>query len=207
MGPFKATAVLLAAGLSQRFGADKRLHPLGNGEAMAVSVAKQLLSVCDQVIAVVRIDSDALVAPLQSLGVACVPCARAREGMGFSLATGVEFAASVGSDAVLLALADMPYVKLDTYKALLNALRGKASIVAPSFNGQRGNPVGFSADWFDELMRCRGDEGARKLLKAHEACVVHVPVCDAGIHQDIDRPDDFARFSVAVVPTWGPSSC
>jgi len=192
VAPFKATAVLLAAGLSQRFGADKRLHPLGNGEAMAVYVARQLLNVCSQVIAVVRSPSDPLVAPLQALGVTCVPCARAREGMGFSLATGVEYAAFTGSDAVLLVLADMPYVKLETYNALLNALRGKASIVVPSFNGERGHPVGFSAAWFDELMRCAGDEGARRLLSTHEVSVVHVPVCDPGIQQDIDHPDDFA---------------
>ena len=191
---FKVSGILLAAGIGQRFGADKRLYPLQNGEAMVVSVARQLLAVCDEVIAVVRSESDPVLPVLLGLGVLCVPCVRASEGMGFSLAKGVEFAASIGSDAVLLVLADMPYVKLETYNALLNALRGKASIVVPGFNGKRGHPVGFSAAWFSELMRCAGDEGARSLLSTHEACVMHIPVCDPGIQQDIDRPDDFARI-------------
>ncbi len=193
---FKLSGILLAAGISRRFGADKRLYPLQNGEAMAVSVARQLLNVCDEVIAVVRSEEDPVLPFLVRLGVLCVPCARASEGMGFSLATGVGFAASLGSDAVLLVLADMPYVELETYNALRNALCGKASIVVPSFNGKRGHPVGFSAVWFDELMRCTGDEGARSLLSTHDACVEHIPVCDSGIQQDIDHPDDFVRSSL-----------
>ncbi len=190
---FKLSGILLAAGFGQRFGADKRLYPLQNGEAMVVSVARQLLSVCDEVIAVVRNEQDPVLPFLVGLGVLCVPCPRASEGMGYSLATGAEFAASIRSDAVLLVLADMPYVELETYNVLRNALRGKASIVVPSFNGKRGHPVGFSAVWFEELMRCAGDEGARRLLSTHEACVVHIPVADPGIQQDIDHPDDFAR--------------
>jgi molybdenum cofactor cytidylyltransferase len=83
------TGLLLAAGSSRRFGADKRWHRLADGTPMAVASARRLLAACPHSIAVVRADDTALAELLTQEGLQCVVAERAGEGMGYSLAAGV----------------------------------------------------------------------------------------------------------------------
>jgi molybdenum cofactor cytidylyltransferase len=46
------------------------------------------------------------------------------------------------------------------------------------------------------LLLLRGDEGAKSLLKKHEALLVKVPIGDPGVLRDIDRPEDLAPPAV-----------
>jgi CTP:molybdopterin cytidylyltransferase MocA len=51
------------------------------------------------------------------------------------------------------------------------------------------------ASFFGQLIALGGDEGARKLLAAHEAELVKVPVGDPGVIRDIDRRRIWRRRS------------
>ena len=51
---------------------------------------------------------------------------------------------------------------------------------------------GSGADFFTNCLRCSGDEGAKRLLAAHEKQMVKIPVGDPGALRDIDRPEDLA---------------
>ena len=42
------------------------------------------------------------------------------------------------------------------------------------------------------IARCRGDEGAKRLLAENETRLVKVPVGDPGVIRDIDTPGDLA---------------
>ncbi len=46
--------ILLAAGQSRRFGADKKLHPLADGTPMALVAARHLAAMCARTIVVIR---------------------------------------------------------------------------------------------------------------------------------------------------------
>jgi molybdenum cofactor cytidylyltransferase len=50
--------------------------------------------------------------------------------------------------------------------------------------------VGFGSDFFSALAALGGDAGARRVLDAHPDRVRELPLADAGIHRDIDRPAD-----------------
>ena len=60
--------ILLAAGASRRFGADKLTHSLPNGDLVAVRACRNLLAGTDSVLAVVRPGSEQLAALLQAEG-------------------------------------------------------------------------------------------------------------------------------------------
>src|SRR5690606_38587619 len=92
------------------------------------------------------------------------------------------------ADGLIIALADMPFVTAATIGALAQALCSGAGIAVPAMAGRRGNPVGFASQHFDQLLRMRGDTGARALLKAHPTH--EVAVVDPGIFRDIDTMDD-----------------
>jgi len=183
--------ILLAAGRGTRFGGRKLLHPLADGTPLGVASARALCAALDRVVAVVRPGDEALAAVLREAGCEILPCARSEEGMGASLACGVEHAAA--ASGWLVALADMPYVSAATIAGVVAALQAGASIAAPVLaDGRRGHPVGFAAEWLAELRALDGDAGARRLLQAHGARVRWLRTDDVGCTVDIDLPGDVA---------------
>ena len=182
--------LLLAAGSATRFGSDKLQHALPHGVSIAVQSARHLKSELGRVVAVVRPDPDQLISSLKAEGCEVVVCESAAEGMGASLACAVRAAGE--ADGYLIALADMPFLRRTTIAAVRDALAGGAPLVAPYFRARRGHPVGLSHEFFHELVALRGDEGAKRLLAAHEKQMVKIPVGDPGALRDIDRPEDLA---------------
>jgi molybdenum cofactor cytidylyltransferase len=114
----------------------------------------------------------------------------ATEGMGASLACAARAAGE--ADGYLVALADMPFVRPSTIAAVRDALAQGASLAAPYWRARRGHPVGFAGSLRAELEAMSGDEGAKRLLDAHAARLVKVPVGDPGAIRDIDQPSDLA---------------
>jgi molybdenum cofactor cytidylyltransferase len=155
-----------------------------------VQAARHLKAEVSPVLAVVRPGSDELAASLGAAGCEMVICENAAEGMGASLACAARAAGEV--DAYIVALADMPFVRPSTIAAVRDALAGGAPLVAPYFRARRGHPVGIAGKFAADLTALTGDEGAKKLLAAHERALVKIPVGDPGVIRDIDRPEDLA---------------
>ncbi|HZR68692.1 MAG TPA: nucleotidyltransferase family protein [Burkholderiales bacterium] len=191
--PAKIRGILLAAGYSKRFGSNKLLQalPPGGPDAgvpIALAAAKHLLEILPDSIAVVRPRAQKLAALLRDAGCNTVVCRNAAQGMGTSLAAGVR--ASDGADGWVVALADMPFIRPETIRAVVSAVESGAPIAAPSYRGQRGHPVGFGKACFEDLSALAGDHGARELLGRHAGSVMVRETDDAGVLRDIDRPSD-----------------
>ena len=185
--PPRIAGILLAAGAGSRFGGGKLLHPL-EGVAIGVRAARNMLAAGLPVTAVVRPGSDELTRLLQAEGVDVTVCANAADGMGVSLAHVIGHTQK--AQGWVVALADMPRIRPATMQHVADAVRGGALIAAPQFQGERGHPVGFGAGLLDELLACRGDEGARAVIKRHHADIQWLPVDDPGVIFDIDRKED-----------------
>ena len=105
-----------------------------------------------------------------------------------SLCCGVQ--ATADADAWLIALADMPWIRPSTIGMLGSALAAGADIVAPSYNGERGHPVGFARRHYVALAALTGDEGARAVLRANHPTLHLVATDDAGVVRDVDTRGD-----------------
>lgn len=186
--PGEMVGILLAAGQGSRFGSDKLLHRLPDGTPLAVAAARSLRQACDRLIAVLRPGSDTLAGLLAAEGCEIVICQEAEAGMGHSLAAGVR--ASPVALGWVVALADMPFIAATSYQAVVAALRAGASLAASEFRSQRGHPVGFAGQWFEQLAALTGDHGGKPILAAHRDEMVLCPVDDPGVLRDIDRPAD-----------------
>lgn len=180
--------LLLAGGASTRFGSQKLLHPLPDGQPLLRQSALHLLAAMSSVLVVHRPAEPALAEALHGLPVRLLASPRCAEGMGASIAAAV--AASSDASGWIITLGDMPWIAPATIVAVRDALLEGASIVVPVHNGERGHPVGFGAVWRERLLQLGGDEGAREILKRHPAAVREVPVTDANIHRDVDVPED-----------------
>ncbi len=186
--------ILLAAGRGRRFdpsGArNKLLQPVAGGEPVVVASARAMLAVLPKVVAVVAPDDGGVADALRALGCDVTICPDADDGMAQSLVHALRHSLPE-AHGWLIALGDMPHVRVSTIQALADALVGGAVIAAPVCAGKRGNPVAFSAACLPELLALSGDEGARHILKRHQ--VTEVAVDDPGIFQDIDQPSDLQR--------------
>jgi len=173
-------AVLLAAGRSTRFGtADKLAAPLGD-RPLGLHAAGTLATL-----------------PLAARFVVCRPGphawpgferivnARPEAGLAHSIALGIAAARKGGAEAVLVALADMPFVTAAHLARLLDRHDGPNTLAASSDGRHRMPPALFGTRWFDALEELTGDRGARALLdKADEV------VASPDELRDIDTMDD-----------------
>lgn len=179
-----SVGILLAAGQSRRFGANKLLHRLDDGTPMVLSSARQLRAVLAETIAVVDETDSEVAGLLAQAGWQLIGNPRAREGMGTSIACGV--AASRHANGWVIALGDMPYIPQTVIHAVVERLARGADIVAPVYRGQRGHPVGFSARHAAQLMHLHADTGARGILAAHRDSLELIEVQDRRVLMDID---------------------
>ena len=177
--------LLLAAGSASRFGSDKLRHALPHGVPIAVQALRHLKAEVPNVVVVVRPGGESLFE-----GERVVVCPNADEGMGASLACAAQAAGE--ADGYLIALGDMPFVRSSSIAAVRDALAAGAPLAAPYFRARRGHPVGLCGRFYRDLVALKGDEGAKKVLAAHERELVKVPVGDPGVIRDIDTPGDLA---------------
>lgn len=193
--------ILLAAGFSRRFGsADKLLQLLPNGRPIALAAAEHLIQAIPNSIAVLRAENTALAKLLANAGLKVIFCNENEQEMADSLTAAIRFSASlfstgleVANDGFVIALADMPYIKPETICAVANKMTDGASIVIPTFQNQRGHPVGFSTKFRSDLESLQGDEGARSIIKRYGDEIYLLPTDDAGILADIDTPADLTQ--------------
>ncbi len=199
-GP-QVVGILLAAGRSRRFGADKRVAVLSDGTTLLGAALRALQTATDRVLVVLRLDDRDLAAQLTDGGVPWLACPDADLGMGHSLAAAarhlhppVPHAPGVVVPAVLVALGDMPCIQPATYALLVQALRTGATLVRPTWQGQAGHPVGFGPALLSGLGALQGEHGARALVQAAGDTCTWIAVEDPGIVRDVDTPEALATF-------------
>jgi len=178
--------MVLAAGSSSRFGSDKRQALLPDGRTLLEATLANIPPMFTQRILVLH-PGDGELAAVHAGAWETVIAASAALGMGHSLAAGL--ARCTSSTGVLVVLADMPAVQPSTYTELARQLC-RDRIVLPRHGGKRGNPVGIGRDFFTDLGRPQGDQGARHLLREHPTAILWVDCDDPGILRDIDKPSD-----------------
>ncbi len=181
--------ILLAAGDSKRFRGDKLLASLSNGQTIAENSGRKLGACVDKTIAVVRNHDSILARKLEAIGLEVLCCHDSYFGMGTSLSVAVKYAQD--AKGLVIALADMPFIQKNTIEKVVRLLSQGKAIVAPSYKGKRGHPVGFNAVFRKELCSLQGDEGARKMFDKYRS-QVHIFDCDdPGVLVDIDTRDDY----------------
>lgn len=110
--------------------------------------------------------------------------------MGDSIAAAVR--ATSQAHGWLIVLGDLPLIQAATLQALARALHDH-DVVIPTYQGQRGHPVGFSARCREALLSLTGDTGASSVVKFFGA--FEIPVDDVGVVSDIDTLADLERVA------------
>jgi molybdenum cofactor cytidylyltransferase len=190
-------AVLLAAGSGSRLGhRPKSLLQLGG----VPLIRRQLIALSgagvDEVVVVTGHHAEQIEPVVQDFPVTLVHNPNPDDGQVSSQRLGL--AALAGKlDAVIVALADQPLINAQDITALIGAWKKRATgtaVLYPEVNGERGNPVIFSADVREQILAGAANIGCRQWQAAHPDAVATMPTDNRRYRVDIDTEDDIARF-------------
>jgi molybdenum cofactor cytidylyltransferase len=192
--PSGISAVILAAGSSQRMGAPKQLLRLGPKFLLEHALDAVRAACVDEVILVLGFAAEEIRRTIAADGVTVVVNENYREGMGTSLRLGISSIKS-GARGAFIVLADQPLVRPSTLDRMIAFHREHSSqIVIPTYHGFRGNPVLLDRTVFPELAGIKGDVGCRAIFGSHTQGIHKLPVADPGILLDADTLDDFHKL-------------
>ena len=186
------SAILLAAGESKRMGRPKLLLTWGECSIIEKSVDTLLASKINELIVVLGYQARAVLKRLRARRLKAVINRQYRMGMSTSLRRGLGQVSSK-SEAILIALADQPFIETDLINHLIDIYRGNPhGIVLPSYRGKRGHPVILSRSRYqEEIKNPTGDMGCKPILNRHPEDILEVEVESEGVVADINSWDEY----------------
>lgn len=188
-------ALILAAGLSSRIDGFKPLLRIGPKSILEHALDLFHLPAVREIVAVVGHRSGELIPIVRERRARYVVNENYRDGMFSSIKTGVKALAS-GCDGFFLLPVDMPLVRQDTLRQLLEAHAADPSraIIYPQFQRRRGHPPLISTQLVKPILAGDGNGGLRAILRTHQKMARVVPVDDPFILEDVDTSDDLQTF-------------
>ncbi len=191
-GPKSAVAgVILAAGLSSRFGGEKLITRLAGRPLGAWAVRAAMASRLGRVVLVARPDMAEVLSAFYP-GLELVLNPQASAGQALSLRLGLEALGPEYSHALFL-LADQPLISpglIDRFIREAETGRGLAALAGlESFSP----PTLFAHQYWDALARLEGDAGGRDLLRAQASQAAFIPPSFPLAGLDVDRPQQLGR--------------
>ncbi len=193
-------------------GRHKLLLPLGNRPVLAHVIAAALASQARPIMIVLGHQAEQVRTQIATFitfpDVISVENPNYLQGMSTSLRTGLQALIHTQNtweqafhslNGVIIMLGDQPLMTSHSINALITCKQttGKR-IIAPLYNGKRGNPVLFDASLFPELLAIKGDEGARSVIERHKQEVTTIELSDAIASYDVDTWEAYQ----AVVAEW-----
>lgn len=189
--PQGTVAVLLAAGFGSRFGGDthKLLARLRGKRIIDWSLDAVLAAGFTRIVVVQGAIDLEIPRPGTTCNFTVLTNPHPEDGQAGSLQMGIAAARDAGASAVVVGLADQPFVSPGAWLAVA---RSTSPIALATYRGQRGNPVRLGAEVWD-LLPEQGDFGARHLISRRPELVEEVP-CE-GSPSDIDTLEDLRTWN------------
>jgi len=186
------SAVILAAGSSQRMGSPKALLKIG-GETFIQHIVDVLHSArIVDVVAVLGFEAEEIKKHLGQFDGKIVLNGHWQNGQLSSIIAGLDALDSPNVQAAMICPVDHPLISQSLVVDLLQAFwKSRKRIVVPTYGGRRGHPVIFERSLFDDVQTAPPEEGARAVIHRHPGDVIEVPTDGKGVVTNIDTPEDY----------------
>lgn len=192
--------IVLAAGNSLRFGANKLLHPL-DGKQMYLHILELLARLqkegwLEQVVVVSQYDEIFRQLEKNFPKFASVRNQTPETGISGSIRLGLHRLCQLHkeSKACLFTVADQPYLTVSSIEKMLCMWRQYPhGILAACADGNMGNPVIFENKYYASLHQLTGDTGGKAIVSKHleDTRLCEIPAAQL---RDLDRIEDTVKI-------------
>jgi len=191
----KIAGIILAAGLSRRMGTVKSLLPFGESLLLDRVVENAHQSELAGLIVVLGHGAEGILKKIDFKDSRVIINPDYRRGHSSSLQAGLD-AVPADTDGALFLLGDQPFVGAKTIDKLIRAFQNQpSSLIIPTCQGKRGNPVLVHRCIFKMIQGLTGDTGPRVLFSKLKEEIQEVEVFDPGIHLDVDTIEDYRKLT------------
>jgi len=193
------SAVVLAAGGSTRFGKPKQFA-LFQGETFIRRIVRAAIeSDCAPVVVVAAEDSVRITSELTQFTVTIEMNPDWQRGLGSSIVVGMRNAMNLAPDldAAILLTCDQPFVTAAVLTQLIQLrLTSGKPIIASAYVETLGIPALFDRSCFSDLLRLKGDSGAKGIIltRPHDVASFNFPSGEI----DIDTAADYEKLDQAL---------
>lgn len=170
----------------------KQLLPWKGRTLLRHAVETALATACRPVVIVLGSSAELCRQEFQDLEVTAVENSKWREGMGTSVAAGINSLLHLEPEApaALFMLVDQPALTASYLELLLSEWeRSPKSVVATRYDNAGGTPAIFPKALFDDLRLCQGDRGARSIINRTGAMLLSP---DTPLF-DLDTPERYSE--------------
>ncbi|KRG12360.1 hypothetical protein ACA30_20025 [Virgibacillus soli] len=193
----KIGGVYLAAGKSMRMGKQKLTLPIHNTTIGSMALREAVQSSLTTIYVITNgnhtwVDQDLLI----NKKCMFIECPTAARGQAESLKWGVKHANIAKMDAIIVLLADQPFISKKLIEQLITCFKNETSLdfVASSTAGITMPPILFSATMFPKIKTLEGDKGAKAFLKNKAFHGKRLIIENTRHFYDVDTEEDYRNL-------------
>ena len=191
----KILKVVLAAGLSKRYGLRNKILEKINAKSIIEYILENLISLNaykKDIIVIGGNDYISLKKKVSKYDIKIMYNQNYRKGIGSSVSLILK--KKITYSGIMFIPGDMPLITLKDYKKLIMTfLNNENKIISPSYKGIYGNPLIIPKIYFNLIKNLQKDNGARKFLPPKE--FIYVP-CSKGTIFDIDTKSKLLKAKI-----------
>ena len=185
------TAIILASGFSKRFNENKLLTKINDRPLVEITLQEVCDSNFDEVVFVYR--EEAIKRIGLNYDVSIVYNGKAHLGMSEAVKLGVS-SANDETDGYMFFVGDQPFLSHKVINELIEVFfKNKNSILIPTCNGDKCNPVCFPNKYRKELLSIFGDKGGRQVIDKVKDDKRFYEIENKLFCIDIDTIDDYKK--------------
>lgn len=186
------TAIIMASGYSKRMGENKLTLTIDGIPVIERVIRSIVASNVDEVILVYRdIEVKNIGNPY---GMKCVYNENAYKGQSESIRLGINNS-NKDTGGYMFLVGDQPFLTSNIINRLTVIFsKDNSGIICPRYDGDRGNPVIFHAKYKDALLKLKGDNGGREIIRKNTEDIRFVDIKEKILGTDMDTKEEYNRI-------------
>jgi len=188
------SAILLAAGQSKRMGGDNKLIKKYNKKYLINYIVGTLIkSKVDKIIIVLGFQSRKVrKITAKNEKINFIYNKNYKSGISSSIKVGLK-RVSKKNIGFLIVQADMPLISKNIINSICYVVKkNRKEIIAPTYKGKMGNPIGFKYSMVKILNKVKKDTGAKKIILRNKKRLGFIKVNSKSIFKDFNTKRDFS---------------